>query len=55
MTAETAQAEIENVIKKFRAQLDSAAALAKQAEVCVAKGNTDQAPNNRVRCCSTDL
>ena len=43
MTAQRAQAEIENVIKKFRAQLDSAAALAKQAEAYVADGNTDEA------------
>jgi hypothetical protein len=43
MTAETAQADIEDVIRKIRAQLDSAAALAKQAEACVADGNTGEA------------
>ena len=42
MIAEIAQAEIEDIIKKIRAQLDSAAALAKEAEACVADGNTDQ-------------
>ena len=39
----TGDAAIKEVIKKFRAQLDSAAALAQQAEACVADGKTDQA------------
>jgi fatty acid/phospholipid biosynthesis enzyme len=43
MTPETAETKIEDVIKKIRAQLDSAAALAKQAEACVADGNTGAA------------
>ena len=43
MTAETAQAEIEDVIKKIRARLEHAAAVAKLAEACIDGGSASQA------------
>jgi hypothetical protein len=43
MIAEAAQAEIEDVIKKIRARLEQAAAVARLAESCIDARNPDQA------------
>jgi hypothetical protein len=43
MTAQTAQPEIEDVIKKIRARLEHAAAVAKLAEACIDGGSAIQA------------
>jgi hypothetical protein len=43
MTTESAQAEIEDVIKKIRTRLEHAAAVAKLAEACIDGGSATQA------------
>jgi hypothetical protein len=43
MTAQTTQAEIEDVIKNIRGRLEQAAAVAKLAEACVDAGKPAQA------------